>query len=275
MDISKPFPRVQCFQEPGDRVSFTVDGRLAFTYHFGANYPRPFIYPLHSPAGHNVLAYGHSVDLVGHSHHRGIFIAHASVESQRFWSDKENRCVHQKLLKLENGPEQGSMASLNHWIADGHLLLEERRELTLDVRNVLSLRLEFTATEKDVALGKSNFGFLALRVAKTIGVAAGGGQITDAQGRINEQQVKDQSSAWCDYSGPVSATGWAGVTVHDDPANPHYPTHWMCRNDGWFSPAFNMVEPYTIPKGGSLVLNYRIIAHDGAKGLVRVLECGR
>ena len=80
-----------------------------------------------------------------------------------------------------------------------------------------------------------------------------------------------QSSAWCDYSGPVAAGKdggpdvWAGITIHDDAANPHYPTPWMCREDGWFSPAFKMVEPFTLKPGAKLVLRYRIVAHDGAE----------
>jgi hypothetical protein len=265
-----PFPRIQCIQEPGDRVAVTRDGRPVFTYHHGANYPRPFLYPLLTPAGHNVLACGHSVDLVGHSHHRGLFIAHADVNGQKFWADKDNRCAHQRLLKLESGVEQGTVASLNHWMAGPAPLLDETREFTLRADGTLRVTLEFAAHNAAVTLGVTKFGFLACRVAKTIGVAAGGGKITDAAGRVNEKAIFGQRAAWCDYSGPVAAGKdggpdvWAGITIHDDPANPRHPTPWMCREDGWFSPAFNMIEPFELKPKEKLVLRYRVIAHDGA-----------
>ncbi len=257
------FPRIQCIQEPGDRAKITLDDAHVLTLHFSEEYPRPFIYPLLTPSGINVLAYGHSVDLVGHSHHRGMFVAHGLIQSQGCWSDTTNPCVHQKLLKLDSGTETGTIASLNHWLIDAEPVLEEIREWTLDNNFRLALRLEFAALNRDILLGRTNFGFLALRVARTIGVAAGGGCITDSEGRKNEEEVKDQSALWCDYSGPVSPERWAGITIHDDPGNPHSPTGWMCRNDGWFSPAFNMEKEYRIKKGESLVLKYQIIPHDG------------
>ncbi len=39
----------------------------------------------------------------------------------------------------------------------------------------------------------------------------------------------------------------------------------MCREDGWFSPAFNMTEPFTLKPGEKLALRYHVIAHDGAE----------
>ncbi|MFA6562673.1 MAG: PmoA family protein [Verrucomicrobiia bacterium] len=269
--MSIPFPRIQCFQEPGDRVVVSRDGRPMLNYHFGANYPRPFIYPLLTPKGHNVLACGHSVDLVGHSHHRGIFVAHTEVNGQKFWADKDNRCVHQRLLKLDNGVEEGTVASFNYWMAGNAPLLDETREFTLRADGSLHVKLEIAAHNTEVALGVTKFGFLACRVAKTIGVAAGDGKITDATGRVNEKAIYGQRAAWCDYSGPVAPGKdggpdvWAGITIHDDPANPRHPTPWMCRDDGWFSPAFNMVEPFVLKKGEKLTLRYRIVAHDSAK----------
>lgn len=269
--MAKPFPRVQCYQEPGDTVVVALEGRPVLTYHFGANYPRPFIYPLLTPAGRNVLACGHSVDLVGHSHHRGIFFAHTHVNGKPFWADKDNRCVHQRLLKLEDGDDAATVASLAHWIADNTVLLAETREFVFRKDHSLLVTLEFTPPAADVELGVTKFGFLACRVAKTIGVAAGGGRITDATGRVNEKAIYGQRAAWCDYSGPVALRPeghddyWGGITIHDDPANPRPPTPWMCRDDGWFSPAFNMIEPFTLKKGAKLTLRYRLIAHDGAE----------
>ena len=267
--MAKAFPRILCFQEPGDRVTVTLDRRTVFSYHFGQNYPRPFLYPLITPQGHNVLAYGHSNDLVGHSHHRGIFIGHQSVNEKLFWADRDNRCVHQRLLKLEDGIGQGIVSSLNYWMVEGAPVLDETRTFTVDAKGALLVTLEFVPHNADVKLGMTKFGFLAVRVAKTIGVTAGGGKITDSTSRVNEKAVYGQTAAWCDYSGPISAGNgggpdvWAGLTIHCDSKNPRHPTPWMCRDDGWFSPAFNMIEPFTISKKEKLTLRYRLVPHDG------------
>jgi hypothetical protein len=36
-------------------------------------------------------------------------------------------------------------------------------------------------------------------------------------------------------------------------------------DDGWFSPAFNMIEPFTLGRSEKLTLHYRAVTHDGAK----------
>jgi hypothetical protein len=66
----------------------------------------------------------------------------------------------------------------------------------------LDLRLTLTPVAPTLTIGKSNFGFVAVRVAKMMGTLDGGGTIRNSQGRVNEKELMPhQRARWCDYSG--------------------------------------------------------------------------
>jgi hypothetical protein len=117
--------------------------------------------------------------------------------------------------------------------------------------------------EGPVALDKTSFGFLAVRVAKSMGVFDGGGMILNSEGGINEPGVFWKPARWCDYSGPVTSSQWNGIGFLDHPSNPHHPTPWHVRPDGWMGAAFATAEGYQIPKAGWLELKYRLYLHSG------------
>jgi hypothetical protein len=127
-----------------------------------------------------------------------------------------------------------------------------------------------TATE----LGKTPFGFLAVRVAQSMTPFDGGGEIFNARGDRNEQAALWKRAAWIDQSGPIAAGSaaasdagsapplrWGGIAMFDHPANVNHPTAWHCRNDGWAGAALNVEGPLTIRPGEPLRLRYRICLH--------------
>ncbi len=127
------------------------------------------------------------------------------------------------------------------------------------------------AGKDTVELGKTNFGLLAVRVAKSLSVHFGAGRITDSEGRIDEAGIFGQTARWVDYSGPV-ATGAGvtrksvveGITYFDHPHNPRYPTHWHVREDGWMGASLCFEGGHTIRHDQPLVLRYLLHAHSGA-----------
>jgi hypothetical protein len=133
---------------------------------------------------------------------------------------------------------------------------------------LLVLDLTFSAPKEPVTLGKTNFGFTGVRMAKTIGVNDGGGMIRNSEGAINEPQVHEKRARWCDYSGPIVAktsrtSTNEGITLLDHPQNPNHPTTFHVRNDGWMGAAFNFAEPWTIEPGKPLHLRYGLWIHSG------------
>ena len=136
--------------------------------------------------------------------------------------------------------------------------------------------------------GKTNFGFLAVRVAKSLSAHFGGGQLSDSEGRVGEPAIFGNRARWMDYSGPspLAPAGTAasvvreegsevrasssdipllteGITFFDHPSNPSHPTHWHVREDGWMGASACFAESLTTTKAAPLVLRYLLHAHAG------------
>jgi hypothetical protein len=249
-----------------------MDGRVEFfdgpkpvsTYHLGptpaqvsaGDSParRPFMYPVLGPDGDALTNFGKPHDPTGsHAHHYSLWVAHADVGGVDFWSEQGGAIVSHGEPDIETGPVFCRLTHATRWVHAGRELLHERRRVTL----------HRTAGDADVTLGKTTFGFLAARVARSMSVFDGGGEILTARGGRNERGAHLTRAEWLDQSGPVAEGRWAGVALLDHPANPNHPTLWHCRNDGWAGGAFAGEAPYTIKPGQPLRLSYRVILHRG------------
>jgi len=273
LPAAKPVPRMQVLPLPGDEASILRDGVEISRYHFGKDLYRPFLYPLLGPSGRSLTRMGHPRDPNGHSHHNSLWISHHVVGNVGFWNDaksSEGRIIHQKVNRYEDTDEEALIEVQNTWVdgaGRGKTLLEERRLMRFRPQAngqwFLVLDCSFSAPKQAVVLGKTNFGFVGARMAKTIGVKDGGGMIRNSAGATNEAQVHEKAARWVDYSGPITASANEGITLFDHPANPHHPTVFHVRDDGWMGAAFNFAEPWTIEPGQSLSLRYGLWIHVG------------
>ncbi len=275
----EPFAIERCelLPLPENQVSFRIDGVERTRWHFGDEYPRPFFYPFAGPSGASLTRMGHP-GAENHDHHRSVWFAHHDVGGVDFWSDNTDARVKQKFwYAYRDGDEEAIMASVAGWYdGAGKELMEqdvvaalmpmERGEYALEIQ----ITVRPPAGAETVELGKTNFGFLAVRVAKTISVHFGGGQLSDSEGRQGEKAIFAQPARWMDYSGPVAAgrgpqrkTVVEGITFFDHPTNPRYPTHWHVREDGWMGASFCMHEGYSVTAESPLVLRYLLHAHGG------------
>jgi hypothetical protein len=287
----EPFalPRCRLVPLPGHQVSFRIDGVEKTRWHFGAEYPRPFFYPFRGPSGASLTRMGHP-GAANHDHHRSVWFAHHDVGGVDFWSDRTEGRVRQKhWYCYRDGDDEAIMASVTGWYdGQGRELMEQDVVAALLPLEGDEHALEIQITMRppgnvqSVELGKTNFGFLAVRVAKTLSVHFGGGQLTDSEGRQGEPSIFGQRARWMDYSGPVAVgrgpcprgdmkmpprmAGRAvveGITYFDHPENPRYPTHWHVRADGWMGASFCMHEGHTIAADAPLTLRYLLHAHRG------------
>jgi len=270
-------PRCRVTPLPNQQASFTIDGRERLRWHFGPQYPRPFLYPLIGPAGSPLTRMGHP-GAPNHDHHRSIWFAHADVEGIDFWSDNTRSRVRQKQwLVYEDGAEEAVMAVLLGWNdGDGEELLEQ--ELVVAVRPLAGdeVEIELQSTfrpgkRKETELRQTNFGFLAVRLAKSISTHFGGGDITNSEGAQGERLLFGQPARWMDYSGPVPTVNGSkqggqevnGVTCFDHPGNPGYPSRWHVREDGWMGASVCRTRAIGVTKENPLVLRYLLHAHRG------------
>src|SRR5438445_4118501 len=202
-------PRCQVLPLPDYQASFQIEGAERLRWHFGPSYPRPFFYPLRGPSGDSLTRMGHP-GAPDHDHHRSIWFAHAKVLGIDFWSDKTPARIRQKQwLHYQDGEDEMAMAVLLGWY-DGHdpkELLEQ--ELVAGVRprpdgeTLVELQATFRPAAESLEFGKTNFGFLAVRVAKNLSAHFGGGVITNSQGATGEPAIFGKPARWMDYSGPV------------------------------------------------------------------------
>ena len=127
---------------------------------------------------------------------------------------------------------------------------------------MLILDLQFE-TKDEVTFGKTPFGIVGVRMAKSIGVHDGGGTIRNSAGQVDEKEVFWKPAKWVDYSGPVRDLIMEGITLFDHPANPNHPSVFHVRNDGWMGASLTFDKARTIAPGQSLRLRYGLFVHAG------------
>lgn len=259
------------------QVSMQIDGEEKLRWHFGKQYPRPFFFPFRGPSGAMLTRMGHP-GAENHDHHRSVWFANAKLNGLDFWSDLGGTQIQQKhWYAYRDGDDEGIMSSVLGWYdGDGNEVLEQDVVAAIipldDGEHALELQITMRPPKgvTEVELQQTNFGFLAVRVAKGISAHFGGGKLTNSESDEDEENIFGKPARWMDYSGRVASgmgkqrkTVVEGITFFDHPSNPRYPTHWHVREDGWMGASFGMKEGYKITAAKQLTLRYLLHAHSG------------
>lgn len=274
----KSVPRVQTVPLPHHVTSFQLDGRELTALHFDPLDMRPYWYPILGSKEISLTRMGHPHDPLTHSHHNSVWISHNSVNGLDFWGDQaknQGRIIPVEVSSegYEDGDSSASMRMVNHWVnaADQTIQLREIRRTAIRPINgaqswfmIIDLELA-TQKGKTTTFDATGFGLVAVRVAKSIGVHDGGGRILNSEGQINEEQVFRKPARWCDYSGRISnaVDGLAGITLMNHPMNPHNPTAFHVRNDGWMGCCLSLNTPVEVTESQKLRVRYALWVHDG------------
>jgi len=278
-------PRYQVLPLPDHQAVFLAEGVEKLRWHFSPTSPRPFIYPFCGPAQVSLTRMGHP-GAPNHDHHRSIWFGHHRVAGVDFWSETTPAIVRQReWLVYQDGPDEAVLGVRLDWL-DGHnpaplltqtLLLGFR--LDRDGNTLLELQSEFVPTAEQLELGQTNFGFLAIRVAKSISAYFGAGELTGSDGVTGEPALFGKPSRWMDYSGPIPVGTGAdrrevveGITCFDHPHNPGFPSSWHVREDGWMGASVCKNQPLLITQKQPLVLRYLLWGHAGGPEATRQAE---
>jgi len=266
---AKPIPLMQVTPLPGDQAAVEWQGREISRYYFGSELRRPFVYPIVGPSGRSLTRMGHPRDPNGHSHHNSVWVSHHDVGGVGFWNDtSKGRIVQKRVTRYEDTDTEALIEVSNAWNDEsGATLLDETRTMRfrpLDARQwLLVLDVQLSAPKSAVTLGKTPFGIVGVRMAKSIGVHDGGGTIRNSAGGVNEAGVFWKPARWCDYSGQITSDAQEGVTLMDHPSNPNHPTVFHTRDDGWMGTCLTFDSPRTIEPGEPLKLRYGLFVHSG------------
>lgn len=260
------------------QAAFLVAGREITRWHFGDDYPRPFFYPLLGPdSGQSLTRMGHP-GAPNHDHHQSVWFAHNKLLGIDFWGNGgAARIRQQQWLVYEDGDDEAAMAVSLGWF-DGHdpaPLVEQELVAVLrpleDGEYTLDLHSAFRPRAEQIEFQQTNFGFLAVRVAKSISAHFGGGRLTNSEGAVGEPDIFAQPARWMDYSGPMAK--WTdgrpvevleGITYFDHPANPGYPNSWHVRDDGWMACAPCLHGPLSAARDKPIILRFLLHVHRGA-----------
>jgi Family of unknown function (DUF6807) len=272
MRASPSFPRVQAVPEVA-RASLRVDGVERAGYEYAEGGTRPYIFPLIGPSGACLTRMGHP-NPIGHEHHKSVWFGHQSVAGTNFWEDRpssDTRIRHRCVRLFHDGHEWGGLVADLDWWAHGRSLLHHELILVIEPSSNGGFALDLQSRLESsggvpVELAKTNFGFLGVRVAKTMSEQFGGGRLMNARGQVGESALFGEPGAWVDYCGPSTATKAEGICFMDHPTNPGHPVRWHVSADGWMGASFNREAAYGVARDHPLLLRYRLLVHPGGPG---------
>jgi len=264
------FAVVQAVPMQSEAVSFRINDAEVARYNAGWDMFRPYLFPVVGPDGRYVTRMGHPHDPVTHRYHFSVWVAHHDVNGTDFWSDAPNvgKQRHRNILALGDGPKSCAATVGIDWVApDERRVLSEERTIRLtdlpDLERLIDFRLRLSPVEGSVTFGPTPFGLLAVRVAKTMCVADGGGQILNSEGALGEEAIFWKAATWCDYSGPVAPGIWNGIAFFSHPSNANHPPKWHVRSDGWMGACLSREKAVVLGGGAALDLRYGLYIHRG------------
>lgn len=255
---------VRAVDTPGEKVAVSREGRPLIEYRYSRARPKPYVHPLYLPDGRPVTRDGPD----DHIHHRGLMVAWSAVNGYDFWGEENpaphGRIVHQRLVRAAGGV----IEALNHWVAEGEVLLIERRILTVPPPRAEGVWLEWESefeAARMVSLGPGThvYNGLGIRPVETLD----GGRVLNSRGATAIAEANGQTAEWCAYYAREGAPGGAaGVAIFDHPSNPRHPTPFFVMNEafGYLSaaPTFNK-EPFRLAPGEKIRFRWGCLAYLG------------
>lgn len=288
------------FKEKPNRIEVEIDGQPFTTFHYGPDWPKPFLHPLRTAAGLAVTRgwpletnTGESND---HHWHRGLWFAHGNINGVDFWREASGdqakdqklplpvgRIVSKAMPKVRSGKQQGTV------IAEFELIAPDKKVLgTLQLHfsfqrlaghNVVDVQATIRADHGgSLKMGDTEEGLLGFRFADAFKQERGA-MLVNSEGLKGTENIWGKRARWVDYSTKLNGQS-TGVVIFDHPANPKHPTFWHARGYG-----LNAANPFgehdfyndkardgsvTIPDKGKLTFRYRILIHQGELDSLKV-----
>src|SRR5579875_308925 len=286
-------------------ITFRAGMDEAAVYRFGGDLAKPILWPLRAPNNKEItrawplrpapLGASSTKD---HPHHTSAWFTygdvipegvpikykHRNIEGIDFWTEEPGcgRIVCVGTSDYHHAANHVGVATHNEWrSADGIKILDEVRKIRFfnyEKARLFIVDIDLCASVVPITFGDTKEGAFGVRVAdsmreKTDKKTIGQGRITNAEGKVGENQCWGRISAWCDYSGPIGEE-IVGIAIFAAPDNP-LPSCWHSRAYGLmaanpfgraksgFPDMKGKKDRVRLAKGEHLKLCYGIYVHMG------------
>jgi hypothetical protein len=213
--------------------------------------------------------------LLPYPHHRGIWLGCQPLNEGDYWGDAplDEGQIRTLALEVETSKAaQRTVAITNRceWVRkNAPSPLEDERRFTIRVQGerlwLIDAELKITARE-NVTIKSAKHSFFAMRSASDV-TPLYGGVLMNSEGATGAEGTYGKPARWCGYHGKRGQRGDTveGIAIMNHPGNFSQPCPWFTRDYGHLSPSpFNFLKkPWTLEKGRSIALRYRIAMHAG------------
>lgn len=263
------------------------DQHFTTLHQFG--FDKPILYPVFGPGQVPMVRnWPMKPDVAGeahdHPHHKSIWYSH-EINGVDFWTEKEGRVFTKKVKYNFKEPAAKNAVRLeSEWLRKSDGALELTTTTTYQFGGTSEMRwidctIEFHASEKDVEMEDTKEGVFAIRTHPDLrlkpnpkqGVKQVFGSAFNSEG-VSGKAIWGKKAKWLVYQGKVDDR-MVSVALFDHPDNLRHPTTWHARDYGLVAAnPFGLKHflgeqdgsgRYTIPKGQSLKLKYRISFSSG------------
>ena len=270
IDYSKPAPGSEnlTIEETNGLTILRWNNRAIGAYRALASQKYPYFYPLAGPvSGISLVA----ESALPYPHHRGLWLGCQPLNGGDYWGDTSLDQGHIRSHRLEPGkatPQSATFASRCEWVRkDAPSPIEDTRTFAVQVdgkrRWWLDTDITLTARE-EIVIKQAKHSFFALRVIPELSPLYGG-VLMNSEGQRGAEATYGKLARWCGYHGKTAPNVVEGLAIMEHPENPWNPCPWFTRDYGHLSPSpFAFIkQPWTLAKGKSIRLRYRVVMHVG------------
>lgn len=222
---------------------------------------RPYIHPVIAPDGRGALT---EFSPAHHKHQTGIYWGLKQVNGRDYFMNwKED---YWRFQSADITQEKGSQVK---WRTVYHLLDEKESPILAETQTwsfmeregkyILDLEWKGEAIT-DVTMGKFYVGGLFVRMPWNKDVE---GDVINADG-LRNSQAEGQRALWADIGIRVPGREDFGhIAILDHPDNKAFPVPWRVDNELGVGPSRQILGDWTIPKGETEVIRYRLVIYTG------------
>ncbi len=270
----------------------------------GANFYRPFVFPLYTPAGHTVI----QEFAFDHPFHNGVFVGQGPVSvtgaidsstpiseetgqkrEANFWAAPPRRSFTDKIFtnlgrmdtqkEIDIMPHADGVKFIQNVIwrdANEKPLIEETRTVNLSAlcdATVCDMTSEKVAAYGDATYPQTKYGSIGIRVEPRLLPVMGGVILGDNNRAGDAEVVHESDSDFVAYQNRLSGHGHFGIWMTI--LNEGIRGPWFIRDYGMalYNPTWR--DAISTPAGKSWTISLRIVAYDGGLTTARTARWAR